>query len=66
MKSAPITRPALCAQRVGPEFAARIVGAGETALLAKSLLDAFCAVLPAISGVGFYRIRIPLFPNITQ
>jgi len=38
MKSAPITLPALCAQRVGPEFAARIVGAGETALLDEPLL----------------------------
>ena len=38
MKPAPITLPALCAQRVGPEFAARIVGAGETALLAEPLL----------------------------
>lgn len=38
MKSAPITLPALCAQRVGPEVAARIVGAGETALLDEPLL----------------------------
>jgi predicted Rossmann fold nucleotide-binding protein DprA/Smf involved in DNA uptake len=38
MKSAPITLPPLCAQRVGPEFAARIVGAGETALLNEPLL----------------------------
>ena len=38
MKSAPITLPAQCAQRVGPEFAARIVGAGETALLDEPLL----------------------------
>ena len=38
MKPAPITLPALCAQRVGPEVAARIVGAGETALLGEPLL----------------------------
>ena len=38
MKPAPITLPALCAQRVGPELAARIVGAGETALLNEPLL----------------------------
>jgi predicted Rossmann fold nucleotide-binding protein DprA/Smf involved in DNA uptake len=38
MKSAPITLPPHCAQRVGPELAARIVGAGETALLAEPLL----------------------------
>lgn len=38
MKSAPITLPALCAQRVGPEVAARIVGAGETALLDEPML----------------------------
>ncbi len=38
MKPAPITLPALCAQRVGPEIAAQIVGAGETALLDEPLL----------------------------
>lgn len=38
MKPAPITLPALCAQRVGPELATRIVGAGETALLGEQLL----------------------------
>ncbi|MCL4470953.1 MAG: DNA-processing protein DprA [Gammaproteobacteria bacterium] len=38
MKPAPVTLPAICAQRVGPEFAARIVGAGETALLDEPLL----------------------------
>ena len=38
MKPAPITLPAFCAQRVGPEIAARIVGAGETALLDEPLL----------------------------
>ena len=38
MKPAPVTSPPLCAQRVGPEFAARIVGAGETALLMEPLL----------------------------
>lgn len=38
MKPAPITLPALCAQRVGPEFAARIVGAGEATLLDEPLL----------------------------
>ena len=38
MKSAPVTLPPVCAQRVGPELAARIVGAGETALLAEPLL----------------------------
>jgi predicted Rossmann fold nucleotide-binding protein DprA/Smf involved in DNA uptake len=38
MKSAPITLPVFCAQRVGPELAARIVGAGETALLDEPLL----------------------------
>jgi len=38
MKPAPITLPALCAQRVGTELATRIVGAGETALLAEPLL----------------------------
>ncbi len=38
MKPAPVTLPATCAQRVGPELAARIVGAGETALLAEPLL----------------------------
>jgi predicted Rossmann fold nucleotide-binding protein DprA/Smf involved in DNA uptake len=38
MKPAPITLPALSAQRAGPEVAARIVGAGETALLDEPLL----------------------------
>ena len=38
MKSAPVILPPVCAQRVGPEFATRIVGAGETALLAEPLL----------------------------
>lgn len=38
MKPAPITLSTLSAQRVGPEFAARIVGAGETALLNEPLL----------------------------
>ena len=38
MKPAPITLPALCAQRVGTELATRIVGVGETALLAEPLL----------------------------
>jgi len=39
MKSAPVTLPAICAQRVGAEFAARIVGAGETALLDEPLSE---------------------------
>lgn len=38
MKSAPVTLPAHYAQRVGTELAARIVGAGETALMAEPLL----------------------------
>ncbi len=38
MKPAPVTVPLLCAQRVGHEIATRIVGAGETALLAEPLL----------------------------
>lgn len=38
MKPVPITLSALCAQRVGHEFAERIVGAGETALLDEPLL----------------------------
>jgi len=38
MKSAPISLPALCAQLVEPELAARIVGAGEAALLDQPLL----------------------------
>jgi predicted Rossmann fold nucleotide-binding protein DprA/Smf involved in DNA uptake len=38
MKPASVTLPAACAQRVGPEFAARIVGAGDTALLDEPLL----------------------------
>lgn len=38
MKPAPIALPALCARRVGPEFAARIVAVGETALLGEPLL----------------------------
>ena len=38
MKPAPVTLPPRCARRVGPELAARIVGAGETALLAEPLL----------------------------
>jgi predicted Rossmann fold nucleotide-binding protein DprA/Smf involved in DNA uptake len=38
MKPTPIILPLLCAQRVGPELATRIVGAGETALLAEPLL----------------------------
>lgn len=54
MKPAPITLPPHCAQRAGPEITARIVGAGETAILAEPLfgLIAFreCLghVLPAI------------------
>jgi len=38
MKPAPVTLPPLCAQRVGPEIASRIVGVGDTALLAEPLL----------------------------
>ncbi|MES1994051.1 MAG: DNA-processing protein DprA [Pseudomonadota bacterium] len=38
MKPAPVTLPPHCTQRVGLEIAARIVGAGETALLAEPLL----------------------------
>lgn len=38
MKPVPVTLPPHCAQRVGAELAARIVGAGETALLAEPLL----------------------------
>lgn len=38
MKPAPVTLPSLCAQRAGNEVAMRIVGAGETALLAEPLL----------------------------
>jgi len=38
MKPAPVTLPPLSAQRVGFESASRIVGAGETALLAEPLL----------------------------
>lgn len=38
MKPASITLPATCFQRIGPELAARIVGAGETALLDEPLL----------------------------
>lgn len=38
MNPAPVTLPPFCAQCVGPEIAARIVGAGETALLAEPLL----------------------------
>lgn len=38
MKPAPITLPALYAQRIGPELAAQIVGAGHTALLDEPLL----------------------------
>lgn len=38
MKPAPVTLPPHGADRIGPEFATRIVGAGETALLAEPLL----------------------------
>ena len=38
MKPAPVILPSHCAQRVGAEIATRIVGAGETALLAEPLL----------------------------
>lgn len=38
MKPAPVPLPLHCAERVGAELAARIVGAGETALLAEPLL----------------------------
>lgn len=38
MKPAPVILPIVCAQRVGPEFSARIVGTGETALLNQPLL----------------------------
>jgi len=38
MKSAPVTLPPLSAQRAGIEATTRIVGAGETALLAEPLL----------------------------
>lgn len=38
MKPAPVTLPVTCARRVGPEIAARIVGAGGTALLDEPLL----------------------------
>lgn len=39
MKPAPVILPPHCAQRVGAELATRIVGVGETALLAESLLS---------------------------
>lgn len=39
MKPAPVTLPPHCAQHVGPDLATRIVGVGETALLAESLLS---------------------------
>ena len=38
MKPAPVTLPVTCARRVGPEIAARIVGAGGTALLDEPML----------------------------
>ena len=38
MKPALVTLPPRCAQRVGPEIAAQIVGVGETALLSEPLL----------------------------
>jgi len=38
MKLAPVTLPSHCAPRVGAELATRIVGVGETALLAEPLL----------------------------
>ena len=38
MKPAPVSLPPHCAQRIGVEIAPRIVGAGETALLAEPLL----------------------------
>lgn len=38
MKPAPITLPTQCAQRVGPEFAVRIVGTGAETLLDEPLL----------------------------
>jgi predicted Rossmann fold nucleotide-binding protein DprA/Smf involved in DNA uptake len=38
MKPAPVNLPPHCAQRVGPDLATRIVGVGETALLAEPLL----------------------------
>lgn len=38
MKPIPVTLPSHCAQRVSPDLATQIVGAGETALLAEPLL----------------------------
>lgn len=38
MKPVPVVLPPVCAQRVGSELAARIVGAGDTALLTEPLL----------------------------
>lgn len=38
MKTALVTLPSQCTQRVGPDLATRIVGVGETALLAEPLL----------------------------
>lgn len=38
MKPAPVILPPICAQRLAPELAGQIVGAGETALLAEPLL----------------------------
>lgn len=38
MKPVPVTLPPHCADRVGPDLATQIVGVGETALLAESLL----------------------------
>ena len=43
MKHAPTTLQALCAQRVGPELAARIVGAGAMELLNEPLLGLFAS-----------------------
>ncbi|MCX8071704.1 MAG: hypothetical protein N3C12_04560, partial [Candidatus Binatia bacterium] len=38
MKPALVTLPPYCTQRVGPDLTARLVGVGETALLAEPLL----------------------------
>ena len=59
MKPVPVILPQHCAQRVGAEIATRIVGAGETALLAEPLLGLIASrECPGLWGrISFFRMQ---------
>lgn len=80
MISVPVTLPPQCAWRIGPETAARIVGASETALPAKPLLGLSrtpfrCGTVMVLGTTqrartrmdgGQRRIELPTFFFVTE